>query len=154
MSTPVDSAARSWPRPVRTGLGPNDVNGRNRPPDAVERARWLGWWIDPVDLVAWHPDDPTYKVHLEEFIEPRHALRLVTHVVQRYHHPGPLGRDGLDARHRLGVGFVVMLDDALQVRDRLSQQPYRAPIAAEVREQLRTIAARVAAGDDPYDRPV
>jgi len=36
--------------------GEGETNGQNRPSDAVESLRWLGWWIDPVDLVARHPD--------------------------------------------------------------------------------------------------
>ena len=58
----------------------------------------------------------TSRYGAQEFVDPRRALRLVTHVVQRYHHPGPLGRVRLGARHRLARlqttrGYVAVFDE-------------------------------------------
>jgi hypothetical protein len=139
-----------WPKPVRSGIGPGEVNGHNRPPDAIESVRWLGWWVDPVDLVAWHPDDWAYGLYLAGLADARRALFMVTHVASRYHHPGPLAGDRT-ARWRLSVGFTVLLDEVLGVREVIAQDPYRVPTAAEVGLRLDKIAQRVAVGKDKLD---
>jgi hypothetical protein len=139
-----------WPKPVRSGIGAGEVNGQNRPSDAIESVRWLGWWVDPIDLVAWHPDDWAYPLHLADLVDARHALFIVTHVANRYHHPGPLAGDRT-ARWRLSVGFTVLLDEVLGIRDVIAQHPYRVPTAAEVRVRLDKIADQVATGNDKLD---
>lgn len=139
-----------WPKPVRSGIERGQVNGHTRPPDAVESVRWLGWWVDPVDLVAWHPDDWSYGVYLAELADARQALFIVTHIANRYHHPGPLAGDRT-ARWRLSVGFTVLLDEVLGVREVMAQYPYRVPTAAEVRLRLTKLAERVASGKDKLD---
>jgi hypothetical protein len=106
--------------------------------------------VDPVDLVAWHPDDWSYGVYLAELADARQALFIVTHIANRYHHPGPLAGDRT-ARWRLSVGFTVLLDEVLGVREVMAQYPYRVPTAAEVRLRLTKLAERVASGKDKLD---
>jgi hypothetical protein len=61
--------------------------------------------------------------------DARQALFIVTHVANRYHHPGPLASDRT-ARWRLSVGFNVKLDDVLGIREVIAQYPYRVPSGA------------------------
>jgi hypothetical protein len=44
-----------------------------------------GRWINPVDLVARHPDDWSYGIHLNEPADARRAL-FITAQSTRYHH--------------------------------------------------------------------
>lgn len=102
------------------------------------RTRAMAGWIDPVDLVAWHPDVWSYGLHLAELTDARRALFIVA-------------RRQPDRGVAAAVGFAVLLDDVLGVREIIAQHQYRVPMTVEVRGRMTRIAECVANGTDSLD---